>query len=168
MDYNFKSPKIVPYLFVSLLFTFVTILDLLHLGYLKSHILIVCETVFIIIFWYVTLQLVYLMVFKKPVLSISESGIFDRVNNVRYRWEDIVNISESNTVLRIDLRNPQKYLSRIKDPIQACVIALAYWLYGKKSPYVINMSLVDANSKDVVKELSTYMSKTMLGASKVS
>ena len=99
------------------------------------------------------------MVFKKPVLSIGEDGIFDRVNNVRYRWEDITNISESNTVLRIDLRNPQKYLGRIKDPVQACVIALALWLYGKKSPYVINMSLIDANSKDVVKELSTYMSK---------
>jgi hypothetical protein len=160
MNYSFKKSKIFYYLLISFLFSFITVLDLLHLGFLKSHFIIVCEVIFLMLFWYITLQLLYLMLFKKPALSINEDCIFDGLDNVKYNWDDIDEVIESNTLLRIKLRDPRKYLNRIGDPLQKCIALLTFWLYNKKSPYVINLSLLDVNNKELLKTLNRYMTQS--------
>jgi hypothetical protein len=160
MNYCFKKSKIFYYLLVSFLFSFITVSDLLHLGFLKSHFIIVCEVIFILLFWYVTWRLLYLILFKKPALSINEDYIFDRLDNVKYQWGDIDEVIESHTLLRIKLQDPKKYLNRIGDPVQRCIAILTFWLYNKKSPYVINLNLLDANTKELIKTLNHYMTQS--------
>lgn len=161
MDYSFKSSKIFSYLLVSLIFSFITVLDLLHLGYLKSHIVIVCEVIFVLLLWYVTGQLLYLMLFKKPALTITKDYIYDRINNIKYNWTDIDAFIESDTLLRIKLLDPKKYLNRSGDPVQKCIILFTFWLYSKKSPYVINLSMLDTNNKDLLQRMDDYRVKML-------
>lgn len=163
MNYSFKKSKIFYYLLIAFLFSFITVLDLLHLGFLKSDFIIVCEVIFILLFWYITWRFLYLILFKKPALSINEDCIFDRMDNVKYNWNDIDEVIESNTLLRIKLRDPRKYLNRIGDPFQRCIALLTFWLYDKKSPYVINLSLLDANNKELLKTLNLYMAQSVGG-----
>jgi hypothetical protein len=159
MDYRFKSAKIFPYFLVCLLFSFITILDLFHIGFLKFHFVIVCEVIFIILFWYITGRLLYLLWFKKPALSISQDGIFDGINHIKYQWNDIEELSEDGTLLRIKLREPRKYLTKIGDPVQQIITFIAFLLNSKKSPYVIYTSLLSSDKDELLKAANSYMIK---------
>jgi len=91
----------------------------------------------------------------KPVLIINEVYINDLARNTKYYWCDIREVYEKNGYLRIILYNPTNYLSSFHNAIKR------FWAKHlvnskKRTPYIINIDVVDVNPNVLLELLDDY------------
>lgn len=92
---------------------------------------------------------------KTPGLVISNEGIIDNSSMVaagKIIWSDVKGIKESTVAgerfIRVEVKNPQKYIDRQKGGFQRKSVEINYQKYG--SPIQISANGLDATHEEIV------------------
>lgn len=96
-----------------------------------------------ILYGFYTIQYLYIKLGKRPVLTINEAYIFDDLSNIKYYWNDISEVVETNDYLSIHLYQPTKYLYKIYNPLRWLVAVVTLGFFEKSSPYDIRLHMLD-------------------------
>lgn len=121
--------------------------------------------IYIAVFFIVILRLImyrryiYLHFFKKPVLVIDESYIYDVVAGIKYYLKDIDFVYENNAYLYIKLHYPAEYLNKIGDPIKRFILNVDYEPNAKETPYKINLDFVKVDLNVLLELLDDFTIK---------
>jgi len=102
---------------------------------------------------------IYLAFYGKKVLTVNDEFIDDFINGIRYYWKDIKEIYEKNSHLYILLYEPNDYIKDIKNPVKRLVAKLFYISNGDKTPYIINIDLVNVNANVLLELMDDYSIK---------
>ncbi|TXH20526.1 MAG: hypothetical protein E6Q95_05520 [Chitinophagaceae bacterium] len=101
---------------------------------------------------------------KKPGLILNEDGIVDQtsaVSNGLIQWTDIKNVYaetvSDHPFIMIDVKNPQKYLEKQKNPIARRAMEINMQLY--KTPIHINVNLLNTNAETLLQSIQKYTKK---------
>lgn len=101
---------------------------------------------------------------KKPGLIINQQGIFDNSSGVAaglIPWTDIQEITISQVMsqkfLMIIVKNPEKYLEKVSNPIKRNAMKMNYKTYG--SPISISANALQTDFDELEKLLSKKLSE---------
>ena len=98
----------------------------------------------------------YLSICKKTALAINAEYIDDFVSDIRYYWDDVKEIYEKNSYLYLKLYKPESYLSKIRSPLKRWTARVFYGAQTDRTPYVINIDLVDINPNVLLELMDDY------------
>jgi len=110
-----------------------------------------------LIFGFYLVKFLYKKLFNKPALVINELYILDNVNNVKYYWDDINEVIETDDFLYIYLYDPKKYLSKINNPVRRIGPVISLYFFKKRTPYQIGLHTIKINDrKEFLELLNNY------------
>ena len=102
------------------------------------------------LFGTLTVLIVRQLLDRRPVITIDEAGIFDRVNNLGLiEWDDITGAviegRKSFSSIRLQLRNPEKYTRRLS------AFTRRLWaLHGRRDSVYIGVTGTEASAEQFV------------------
>jgi hypothetical protein len=99
---------------------------------------------------------IYFVITKKPVLNVTHESIDDFITGTRYCWKDIKEIYEKDAYLHLILYKPEAYLINIKNPIKRLFAKIFHSSDPDKTPFIVNIDLVDANPDALLELLDDY------------
>ena len=163
-----NKKKTVQYLIVSLLFTIVGAMMIVAPQYFThsedTRLTKVIGYVCFILFGLGATLFAIKVFNKKPGLILNEDGIVDQtsaVANGLIQWVDIKNvyaeIVSDHPFIMIDVKNPQKYLEKQKNPIARRAMDINMQLY--KTPLHINLSLLNTSAEALLQSIQKYNNK---------
>ena len=104
---------------------------------------------------------------KKPGLILNKDGITDQTSAIGIgliQWSDIKNIYlekvSEHPFIMIEVKNPQQYLQKQKNPIARRAMEINMQLY--KTPLHINISLLNINAADLLDKVQTHFKNQAL------
>jgi hypothetical protein len=97
----------------------------------------------------------YFWIGSKPVLTANRSFIFDQFKNIKYYWNDIDEIVVTGEYMVVKLYQPEKYLNKVKNPVQRYFKKRRYNRFHKKLYYSINLDIVGVKAADYSRFLNT-------------
>ena len=108
-----------------------------------------------LVIWIQFARFLSIVLNKKPLLTINEVFVFDRIYNIEYQWSDIKEIVESGSTLYVILYSPDTYLNKIHNPLRR-FYCKTYYSITKNTPFKINLSFVNANKNALLEILKMY------------
>lgn len=99
---------------------------------------------------------VYFAIAKKTVLGITDEYIDDFLSGSRYYWKDVKEIYEKNARLYLILYQSEEHLADIGSPIKRFFARIFYSSDPDKTPFIINIDLVNANPNALLELLDDY------------
>jgi len=91
---------------------------------------------------------------ESPIFTFNENYIHDKPNNIRYYWADVKAITKGYYLLNIWVYQPENYLSGFHNTIKRW--RAKRMIKKGKSPYFINIDIIDANDNDLLAVLNEY------------
>ncbi|BAU54743.1 STM3941 family protein [Mucilaginibacter gotjawali] len=102
------------------------------------------------------------VIFRKPILVVNESGIYDLADNIKYLWKDIISIDEANAYLYIKVGNPKEYLANIQNPLKRFIKKLM------SEPFKINVDMIRVNGDVLLDILDEYSNQALITSGNAS
>jgi hypothetical protein len=174
IEYPINKDKVLWWLVGSI---FLMVIGILCIEYFKDkygnpEILIRLFYILLIIYFGFIIIIIKKLLDKKPGLIIDNTGIFVNVNFIPsgfVLWEDIVEIKINKVDInsmhgkikdnfyKIIINNPEKYISRQKNPVFKIVCRLNYLFHG--TPILMTESLLKCNSYEIEYNLFEQMNE---------
>lgn len=160
-----SKKKSIPYFLGSLLFSILGALMILTPQYFTHSTDITFTKVIgygCLVFFGLGVALFAIKIFnKKPGLILNKDGITDQTSAIGIgiiQWTDIKSIylekvSEQSFIM-IEVKNPQQYLQKQKNPIARRAMEINMQLY--KTPLHINVSLLTINATDLLDKMLAH------------
>jgi hypothetical protein len=88
---------------------------------------------------------------KHPLLEVNEVWLYDYVNDIKFYWDDIEEISNDEYVLLLKAYDPSKYLNQFRRPIDS------FYSYSKKKKvFKISLDYIKADLKNLGETLNNF------------
>ena len=100
------------------------------------------------------------MLFGIPAIEFTHDQLIDNVVGVKVDWDNVEYISISGTYkpfLSIDLKDPKKFYSSIRNPVKRVLIKIFFSL--AKGDVPINLAFVAGNSESIGAVAQVYWNK---------
>jgi hypothetical protein len=95
-------------------------------------------------------NLIKLALTKQAILEVDETCIYDRVNNMKYCWDDIEEVTAIDDILLLLMYQPQEYTAKIS-------AIKRFRIYSKKKKaFRIDLDCVKSTRKDLVNTLDDF------------
>jgi len=101
----------------------------------------------------------YFILTGKLVLVVNETFVHDLISNIKYNWTDIEEIYDKNAYLYIKLYHPTDYVKYIRNPFKK-LWAKNVVKSADKTPFKINMDIVNVNPNVLLQVLDEYSQAT--------
>ncbi|SEO82466.1 hypothetical protein [Mucilaginibacter sp. OK283] len=87
---------------------------------------------------------------KQAVLEVDETCIYDRVNNMKYCWDDIEEVTAIDDILLLSMYQPQGYVAKTS-------AIKRFRIYSKKKKaFRIDLDCVKSTRKELVNTLDDF------------
>ncbi len=125
----------------------------------KKIIVIIAFSLFLAFYSYHFIVYLYYVVTEKPVIELDSEFLMDRLSKLKLEWKDISELklfsSKGFVHISIKLSNPEKYLSKIRNPFSRFFYRLNSKLFH--GTFLIHAGMLQGKNEDILDSLNEYL-----------